>query len=70
LEGIHRPGLSSYLLENGNLLRTVFIGNSRFVGGGSVGLIQEFDSRDLTPGDPIELCPTSIEEFNSDLIPK
>jgi hypothetical protein len=38
-EGTHRPGLSAYLLENGNLLRTAFIGNSRFVSGGSGGLI-------------------------------
>jgi hypothetical protein len=42
-EGSYRPGLSAYLLENGNLLRTAFISNSRFVGGGSGGLIQEFD---------------------------
>jgi len=27
------------------------------------------EGRDLTPGDPIELYPTSIEEINSDLIP-
>ena len=42
-EGTLRPGLSAYLLENGNLLRTAYIGNSTFGGGGSGGLIQEFD---------------------------
>jgi hypothetical protein len=42
-EGTHRPGLSAYLLENGNLLRTAYVGNSYFGGGGSGGLIQEFD---------------------------
>lgn len=29
-----------------------------------------FEGRDLTPGGPIELYPTSIEETNSELIPK
>jgi hypothetical protein len=29
-----------------------------------------FDGKDLTPGGPIELYPTSIEEINSDLIPE
>ncbi len=42
-EGTHRPGLSAYLLENGNLLRTALVSNSTFGGGGSGGLIQEFD---------------------------
>ena len=42
-EGTHRPGLSAYLLENGNLLRTALVSNSTFAGGGSGGLIQEFD---------------------------
>ncbi len=42
-EGTNRPGLSAYLLEKGNLLRTAFVGNSTFGGGGSGGLIQEFD---------------------------
>lgn len=37
------PGLSAYLLENGNLLRTARIFNPIFNGGGSGGLIQEFD---------------------------
>jgi len=37
------PGLSAYLLENGNLLRTARIFNSTFNGGGAGGLIQEFD---------------------------
>lgn len=42
-EGTHIPGLSAYLLQNGNLLRTAAIANSTFSGGGSGGLIQEFD---------------------------
>ena len=42
-EGTHRPGLSAYLLENGNLLRTAYVGNPYLGGGGSGGLIQEFD---------------------------
>ena len=42
-EGTHPPALSAYLLENGNLLRTATIPNSVFGGGGSGGLIQEFD---------------------------
>jgi hypothetical protein len=35
-----RPGLSAYLLENGNLLRTANVGNMAFGGGGRV---EEFD---------------------------
>jgi len=35
-EGTYSPGLSAYLLENGNLLRTATIFNSVF-GGGGVG---------------------------------
>jgi hypothetical protein len=42
-EGTRIPGLSAYLLQNGNLLRTAAIANSTFSGGGSGGLIQEFD---------------------------
>ena len=42
-EGTHRPGMSAYLLENGNLLRTAVIGNPFFAGGGEGGLIQEFN---------------------------
>jgi len=42
-ESNHTPALSAYLLENGNLLRTATIFNSTFGGGGSGGLIQEFD---------------------------
>jgi hypothetical protein len=42
-EGTHTPGLSAYLLENGNLLRTAVIFNSTFNGGGSGGLIQEYE---------------------------
>lgn len=42
-ESTHRPALSAYLLENGNLLRTALLSNSTFGGGGSGGLIQEFD---------------------------
>jgi hypothetical protein len=36
------PGLSAYLLENGNLLRTGQIPNPPFFGGGTGGRIQEF----------------------------
>ncbi|MBT8380247.1 MAG: aryl-sulfate sulfotransferase [Ignavibacteria bacterium] len=39
----YTPALSAYLLDNGNLLRTATISNSTFSGGGSGGLIQEFD---------------------------
>lgn len=42
-EGNHRPALAAYLLENGNLLRTAYIGNLAFPSGGSGGLIQEYD---------------------------
>jgi hypothetical protein len=42
-EGTHRPGLSAYLLKNGNLLRTAFKMNPLFNGGGTGGLIQEYD---------------------------
>jgi hypothetical protein len=41
--GTHPPALSAYLLENGNLLRTATIFNSTFSGGGSGGLIEEFN---------------------------
>jgi hypothetical protein len=37
-----QPGLSAYLLENGNLLRTGQIRNPPFFGGGTGGRIQEF----------------------------
>ena len=36
------PGLSAYLLENGNLLRTGQVRNPPFFGGGAGGRIQEF----------------------------
>jgi Arylsulfotransferase (ASST) len=36
------PGLSAYLLENGNLLRTGQVKNPPFFGGGTGGRIQEF----------------------------
>ena len=36
----YRPGMSAYLLENGNLLRTADVGNTVFTGGGRV---EEFD---------------------------
>jgi hypothetical protein len=36
------PGLSAYLLENGNLLRTGQVPNPPFFGGGTGGRIQEF----------------------------
>ncbi|MEJ2628932.1 MAG: aryl-sulfate sulfotransferase, partial [bacterium] len=37
------PGNSAYLLENGNLLRTANINNSRFTSGGTGGKIQEYN---------------------------
>jgi hypothetical protein len=37
-----KPGLSAYLLENGNLLRTGQIPNPPFFGGGTGGRLQEF----------------------------
>jgi hypothetical protein len=37
-----QPGLSAYLLENGNLLRTGQVKNPPFFGGGTGGRIQEF----------------------------
>ncbi len=42
-EGSNKPGLSAYLLENGNLLRTALVTNTTFNGGGKGGLIQEFE---------------------------
>jgi len=42
-EGTNIPGMSAYLLENGNLLRTAVVGNPYFGGGGEGGLIQEFN---------------------------
>src|SRR5262249_10284681 len=36
------PGLSAYLLDNGNLLRTGQVKNPPFFGGGAGGRIQEF----------------------------
>ena len=42
-EGTYKPGLSTYLLENGNLLRTAVINNNTFSGRGSGGLVQEFE---------------------------
>ena len=42
-EGNNRPGLSAYLLENGNLLRTASVTNNTFNAGGKGGLIQEFE---------------------------
>ncbi|RKZ00384.1 MAG: hypothetical protein DRQ13_00525 [Ignavibacteriae bacterium] len=41
--GSYTPALSAYLLKNGNLLRTATIQNATFNGGGSGGLIQEFE---------------------------
>lgn len=37
------PGQSSYLLPNGNLLRTAALGNVIAPGGGAGGLVEEFD---------------------------
>lgn len=42
-EGSNKPGLSAYLLENGNLLRTAVVTNTTFNAGGKGGLIQEFE---------------------------
>ena len=42
-ESDYTPGNSAYLLDNGHLLRTAYIPNSVFHGGGSGGRIQEFD---------------------------
>ncbi|MFT5054497.1 MAG: hypothetical protein ACI9FU_001758 [Granulosicoccus sp.] len=39
----YRPGFATYLLENGNLLRTAKIQSNIFSGGGTGGLIQEFN---------------------------
>jgi hypothetical protein len=39
----YRPGMSVYLLENGNLLRAAHVGNTVFRGGGSGGRVEEFD---------------------------
>ena len=36
-EGDNRPGMSAYLLENGNLLRTAVVTNTTFNGGGRGG---------------------------------
>lgn len=42
--GIHKPALSVYLLENGNILRTAFPGyNPRFWGGGIGGRVEIFN---------------------------
>ena len=42
-ESAFTPGNSAYLLENGNLLRTADVGNSRFRAGGTGGRVEEFD---------------------------
>ncbi len=42
-ESDHNPGLSAYLLENGNLLRTASVRNTVFDAGGSGGKVQEID---------------------------
>ena len=42
-ESNHTPGLSAYLLENGNLLRTATFPIYTFSGGGLGGVIQEFE---------------------------
>ena len=44
-ESDYEPGQSVYLLENGNLLHTAFVGpaaNRTFHGGGAGGRVQEF----------------------------
>lgn len=42
-ESSYKPGLSTYLLENGILLRTRNIGNSTFMAGGNAGGIEMLD---------------------------
>jgi len=42
-ESTYLPGLSAYLLENGDLLRTARIFNPLFNAGGAGGLVQEFN---------------------------
>lgn len=37
------PGIAAYFLENGHLIRAGRLSNSTFTGGGSGGLLQEFD---------------------------
>jgi hypothetical protein len=39
----YRPGMSAYLLENGRLLRTAFVGNTAFPYVGAGGHVEEFD---------------------------
>ena len=39
----YAPGLSAYLLPNGNLLRTGRVGNTKFTIGGNGGIIEEYD---------------------------
>jgi hypothetical protein len=40
---IYRPGLSSYLLEDGSLIRAGILDNSNFDEGGSGGILEKFD---------------------------
>jgi hypothetical protein len=42
-ESNYQPGQSVYLLENGNLLRTMFVNNQTFKAGGAGGGVQEID---------------------------
>ena len=42
-ENTYNPGISVYLLENGNLLRTASVRNTTFDAGGSGGKVQEID---------------------------
>lgn len=39
----YRPGLSSYLLEDGSLIRTGILDNPNFDEGGSGGILEKFD---------------------------
>ncbi len=39
----YNPGLSTYLLENGDLLRTARVGNPTFQAGGAGGRVEEYD---------------------------
>ena len=42
-ESNYQPGQSVYLLENGNLLRTMYVNNQTFKAGGAGGGVQEID---------------------------
>ena len=46
--GNHRPGMSAYLLDDGDLLRTANLGNNQpgeFTGGGSAGKVERISGK-------------------------